>query len=753
MTKYVVWVALALSAYGLPVFAQTAESPAAPRAAAAKPIVKNQGKTKSPQASTATPAKPAAEQVVTVTGKSSGYQSSIDRRSYSVANDLQRATGGSVADILRNVPSVDVDVQGNVSLRGDSSVTILIDGQPSALMKGQTRSDVLQQLPAEQFERVEVMTNPSAAFSPDGTAGIINLITKKSAKNSIKNTGSIKATLGTGGRYSGSISETYSLKSLTFAGSLGYYHYTGSNEGTSNRQFVDPITGAASRSQFSSRGTSAGSSLYGRLAVDDDLDSVTRLSGEVSYYGGRSRSASAGNYSSTGASGIAALADNDMNDDHSQYNLTDESITFVRKFSGDDHEFSVRIGHNNFTTKSENSNFFDYTDPNQPDLFQGVSGHNSNDETNLKAEYKGPLPGQSKLVAGYELNFEKLTDQRQGVLGTGAASAVRSSLLDNDFKGDQAVHAFYATYQRPIGAFTFQTGLRLEAAQIHIDQINTQTTGEQDYVRLYPTLHLAYKIDDNQQITASYSERIQRPGLQSLNPYRSYNSPLSYSQGNINLEPQTSDSYELGYEFRQKSTYYLATLYYRDNRKQFTPIQQDLGAGVFLNTQANLGHSRNAGLELVANGQLLKSLSYSLSSNLYWNEIDPGGLALATARSGTTISGRASLNWTATPNDFFQIKWNGRGKSLTGQGYQGASTSLNLGYRHKVDDKLAFVVTANDPFDQSRYDSFIDTAYLKQQNRSRFHQRALYLGFTYALGTAKTRASDGFDFNSNSGGR
>ncbi|MDP9103612.1 MAG: outer membrane beta-barrel family protein, partial [Pseudomonadota bacterium] len=186
---------------------------------------------------------------------------------------------------------------------------------------------------------------------------------------------------------------------------------------------------------------------------------------------------------------------------------------------------------------------------------------------------------------------------------------------------------------------------------------------------------------------------------------------------------------------------------------QFTQIQQDAGGGVLLSTQANLGHSRNAGLELVSNGDLSKTLSYNISGNVYWNEIDPGNLTLASRRSGTTVSGRISLNWSPTPKNFFQVNFNGRGKTLNGQGYYGAFTGLNLGYRHKFDDKLALVVTLADPFDQTRFDSYIDTASLKQQSRYSYHQRALFLGFTYALGTAKTRASEGFDFGSGGGGK
>lgn len=301
MLKRAIGIACALGVGACPALAQTAADPPSPsQQTAAKPTVKTESKGKAAASPKTTDAPPPPQgQTVTVTGKASTYQSSIDRRSYSVANDLQKAAGGSVADILRNVPSVEVDVQGNVSLRGNPSVTILIDGQPSALMKGQNRSDVLQQLPADQIERVEVMTNPSAAFTPEGTGGIINLITKKSAKNAPKTTGSIKASVGTGGRYNASASRTYSVNGLTLTGSGSFRHGQNLNDGYTTQQLVDPVTGAVSQSRSTYSGRSNNASGSARGAVDYDLDSQTRLSGEVSYFGGRFASNGQGAYTST----------------------------------------------------------------------------------------------------------------------------------------------------------------------------------------------------------------------------------------------------------------------------------------------------------------------------------------------------------------------------------------------------------------------------------------------------------------------
>jgi len=199
-----------------------------------------------PAQAPAKPAKPAdaptAVEGVTVTSDSTAMRTSIDRRSYSVANDLSAKTG-SIADALRNIPSVEVDVQGNVSLRGDPNVTIMIDGKPSSMFNGDGKADALQQLPADQIDRVEVMTNPSAAYRPDGTAGIINLITKQTRKPGA--TGSVKLNIGPNGRYSTGVSGNRVKGKLTLSGDASYRYDRQESWLEDSRQ--NPVTGGSTQ--------------------------------------------------------------------------------------------------------------------------------------------------------------------------------------------------------------------------------------------------------------------------------------------------------------------------------------------------------------------------------------------------------------------------------------------------------------------------------------------------------------------------
>ena len=181
-----------------------------------------------------------------VTGTRSDVVGSADRTSFNVANDLQVQTG-TVADALRSVPGVEVDLQGRVSLRGDPGVTILIDGRPSAMLRGENRGDVLLSMPAGNIERVEVITNPSAALSPEGSGGVINLVSKQVRKDA--RYGSVRATVGGEGRGALSLSGTHSGGGLTVSGDLGFRRMTGDASGTQDRVRLDPVRGTGTSRQ------------------------------------------------------------------------------------------------------------------------------------------------------------------------------------------------------------------------------------------------------------------------------------------------------------------------------------------------------------------------------------------------------------------------------------------------------------------------------------------------------------------------
>jgi outer membrane receptor protein involved in Fe transport len=699
-----------------------------------------------PPKAVAKPAGPTVEGV-TVTGTAPPVRTAIDRKSYSVTNDLQ-ATTGSIGDALRNIPSVEVDLQGNVSLRGDQNVTIMIDGKPSGLFRGEGKGQALQSLPADQIERVEVITNPSAEFKPEGTGGIINLITKKNHKAGA--TGSVRANIGTGSRANGGISGAYAGKAVTLSGDASYRRDSFHQKYAEQRQSFDPALGGFRGLSDDTRSHGKVDIVSGRAGLDYDPNAKTHAGGQLRYQGVDFHNHLVETIDKTLTDGspdtayVRAITTSQRRRD------VEGTANYSYRF-GDDHEFTASATEEWQTDHRQRPALAHFTVPALPDAFDETKVHNTFWRTEAKASYSTPLPGDAKLKLGYEYDEDDNDYGNSGSRGPSAALASPDLTLTNLFNFDQKIHSLWTTYEKPVGKLTVLAGLRLESVRIDLDQITQNVQAKNDYDRAYPSLHLAYKLTDAQQLTASASRRVQRPQPYDFNPFLQYLDPQNFRQGNPGLKPQQTDSYELGYQYRRNGTILLATLYYRDGKDAVNDLTQDLANGVFLTTRANIGSFRNAGLELVANGRLPHRLSYNVSSNLLWNEIDAAGLGFgARDRSAYSLSGRASLSWQATPKDFIQVSGFMNGRRLTPQGYGRPFGMLNLGYRRKLDDQLSFVMTVQDAAKTFHDYRVIDTPTLKDVVRVHGNFRGVFVGFSYTFGGGKAK-DQGFDFGQGGG--
>ncbi|PZR32568.1 outer membrane beta-barrel family protein [Caulobacter segnis] len=684
---------------------------------------------------------PTAVEGVTITSDSTAMRTSIDRRSYSVANDLSAKTG-SIADALRNIPSVEVDVQGNVSLRGDANVTIMIDGKPSGMFSGDNKADALQSLPADQIDRVEVMTNPSAAYRPDGSAGIINLITKKTQKPGVN--GTARLNVGPYGRYNGGVSATRREGKLTLSGDAGYRRDTQKGVQEIDRATLDKASGQFLPGRFDTDQDNRGGALTLRGGADYDLDKQNRISGEVRLRRFDFDSDLFESYTGRNALGGVSRAYTRTTDADITRDNKAISADWRRQMKGADHTLTAHLEHE-ITDFSRDSNALLRNSPGG-DVYEALSFGQDQTRTNLKVDYSKPLPDDVKLKTGFDIEWSSNDYDNRGETGASPNALAVDPSRTNRFIYDQDVYAAYVTYERPFGDFTVQGGLRAEQVQIDTNQLTSGQKNQNDYFRLYPTLHMGYTLSQSQTLNANYSRRVQRPNAQDLNPYEIYIDPYNYRAGNPNLKPQVTDSYELGWQYRKGQAYYLATAYFRDTRDSVTDLVVDRGGGVLLTTRENLGKSRAGGLELVANGRLSPKLTYNVSGNLFWNEIDAGNLGFSGNRSGTALSGRANLNWQATPKDFFQLNAFTSGKRLTPQGYREPFKMLNLGYRRKVNDKLSLVVTAQDVLDSFEDVSVTDTPTLRDRARRSANVRSVFFGFSYAFGGGKPRPEQ-FDFS------
>ena len=700
--------------------AQTTPAPGAPAAA--------------PKEKPAAPENKGEELVVT--GTRAEVIASPDRVSFSVANDLQVQTG-SVADALRTVPGVEVDLQGRVSLRGDPGVEILIDGRPSGILRGDSRGDVLLSMPAGQIERVEVITNPSAALSPVGSGGVINLVTKKVRKDTTS--GTVRATYGGYGRGGLNLSGAHSGNGLTLTGDVGYRRITGEAEATQFRSRLDPATGGFVDSVLETQLDNANASRTARIGVEYDLDKNNRLSTEFNY---RDGSADIERDDSFVSQRAAFSYDRVSEIDLLQRGVSGRASW--RRTLGKDHEFVADLEVERGKLRREVEALTDFAAG--PDAFERIRNAGERAEYSVKLDYKRPV-GKGALNLGYHGNRGESEFDSSGIRGPSLAALLPVPGLNNSFNYDQVVHALFGTYRFSAGKLETQAGLRLEQVDTQLDQITDGTSFERDYFRAYPTLHLGYTLSKTDTLRASYSRRIQRPSPQDLNPYTFYIDPQNVRRGNPALLPEVTDSFELGWQHRKGPSFYSLTGFYRRSRGGVTDILSDLGGGVFLTTRANLATAERVGVEAIANGRLSKTLTYNTSGTLLWNQIDTR-TGLTAKRSGTTGTVRANLSWQPTPKDFFQLNATYSGNQLLPQGYRKSGEVLNLGYRRKVNDRLSLLVTGQNVLDTARQVVVFETPLLRDRLVQKGTGRIFLFGLTYNLGgqTGKRRPEPGFEF-------
>jgi outer membrane receptor protein involved in Fe transport len=714
-------------------------SPAAP----ATPPAAAQAPTQKPPARKAAPEKPPLQTTqapktvgeVVVTGQAAAaVQISIDRKSYSVANDLHAETG-AITDVLRNLPSVEVDVLGNVSLRGDPNVTILLDGKPSSLFEGDNKGQALQSLQANTIERVEVITSPSAEFRADGSGGVINLITKK-AKGAGP-TGSLRATVGDGHRYNGGATFGYNSPKLSAVGDINVRHDTVKSEATDDRLLRDPAGGLdAVRTDGLQRLNI--DSLQARASVDYDATPRTRIGVESHTNLTHFRVDNPSLFATDDA--LGDLVDSFAQQTNvNQKRSGGEVSANLRQKLGAEGEFTSSLSYEGIVDqRHRDGHTFDQTPP-APEAFSQQRIDNHLHRVELKGDYTLPLADMAKLKAGFDIDHVDNVYRNRGFAGGSPEGLGPNPALTNLFEFHQTVSAAYVTYERPFGDLTVLAGLRVEDVQLQLDQVTLGQHDENPYLRAYPSLHLNWKLSDSQSLSASYSRRVQRPDPSAFNAFRFMLDPLNFQAGNPDLKPQQTQSFEAGYAYHSGPTSLQATAFYREIRDGVDNVLVDLGGGVTLSERANLAQSRSGGLELNASGKVTKTLSYNLSGTLSWTELDSLGPTFAPTRSLVAFGGHGGVTWQPTAEDLFQLNAFMNPKRLTPQGYFNALVGVDLGYRRKLTDKVSLVVTLQDLLRTFHASGANQTPILLERFASNFDTRAIRVGLTWSFGGGRAK--------------
>jgi len=678
---------------------------------------------------------------VDVTAHKEAQLNTIDRKVYNVGSDLQASTG-SAADVLQNIPSVEVDLDGNISLRGDSSVQILIDGKSSALLSGSSRADVLTQMPAENIERIEVITNPSARYKPDGSAGIINIVLKKKPAKGYS--GSARATVGNDRRYSLGAGASLNPGRFRLSGNYSLRQDDRPRSSTDRRTYIDPQTQlpASTQSRVSEESRpffqmgQAGAEL--KAGPDDTL-------GEVMSFSYRTFDRHSLEHDTiTNNLGVTTTDTQRYRYDPENEGDVESKTSYEHAFGSPDRtlDAELQLEHHAETERNHYTNT--YAAPAGPPSIEFIRVSANEPSSELTVDYVDKSAKDSRIEMGFDGTDDKSTqDHLDLVQDPLTGLLVPNPQVTNRFYTDQVVDALYGTYRRSWGKWGAQLGLRFEAVELRTNQLTAGIADTQRYDNLYPSLHVTYSLSDTGELQLNYSHRVRRPEGDDLNPYPRYQDPYNLSAGNPRLKPEETHSVEAGYQYKNGDTTYLGTLYYRATSDSFTQVSQYVSSTTLLTTQENLGKSSSGGLELAATAAPAEKVTLNASGNLYYNQIDASNLGFSSRQSTVAWSGKMSAEYALSKTSMFQLNMLYSAKRLTPQGYREPTFVANVGFKHTLLAKrLSMVVTVSDLFNSLKNERKLDTPLLRDDSTWRRSSRIVYLGLVYQFGASKGPSKD-----------
>lgn len=668
----------------------------------------------------------------------------IDKRIFNADHDLT-SLGGSASDLLSNIPSIEVDSEGTVSLRGDEGVTIWINGKDSGLTSD-NQSQILEQLPAETIDRVEVITNPSSKYSSEGSAGIINIILKKNIN--IGYYGGVQARATTAGMYNASGNINYSKGKWDMFLNVGYRHHNGKSEGYDNRTMND-----GTYLNQTSEGKRKGDNMFTRLGVTfhptfkDDIS----LNG-FGMFGGGSNNRTINYLSNMPGTYQSAVRKTLGNDDMNGGNI---SMDYMHRFSEKSYlsaSASYNVwGMDGSTDYLQDSQYADRTESS----IQKQSSHMNNNGWEFTADYSNQITENHKIETGYKGELRSEHSPIETMSGTSYGNLVPQNNLYNDFRYDSDIHALYVSYSGKINNFGIQAGLRGEYTLTDAVTKYKNTDGEimfdtykTDYLDLFPSLFLSYSLPNNNEIQVNYTRRLRRPRGHMLNSFRNITDSTNISYGNPSLSPQYSNVFEVSYIKTWGLHTLTASAYYRGADNVFERITYMDENEIMNTTWFNVTESKSIGVELVAKNKLFNNiLDLTTTVNLYYFKLD--GFEFYDSRTGNLLAtgdSEENFSWDARmianvklPYDInLQVTGRYRSKRTVAQGYRKPSYSLDAGLRKSfLDNRLSVAVNARDLLDSRKRQSITIGDDFRQESSNSFIGRNIGITISYSFGNLK----------------
>lgn len=739
--------AIALLCLSLHAQAQTqaAADQATATPAAAKP--QPAAKAVAAQAGTTTAEAPQQGPIATVNVVSERSSNRVDRQVYDIKNDASTA-GASIGDVLNNVPSVNVDPNGTVRLRGSERVTVLIDGKPTAQLQGENRAAAMNALPAENYESVQVINNPGAEFGNEAGGGpILNLISRRYTKPG--GNGTVAGTVAPGGRGTAFANGSYSAGYASVNGSLNLRRDGNDTDTEQLRERIDPATGAISRLRNEAHREGVNTFVQAGLGGRYNYNERDTVTGSVSI-NKRGNDSDANEHFTDFRTSQSPVVDYLTRRRTDGDALNHELVAgFEHRFAADGESLKIDLRRSSNTNTADTSTLYQALAmpaagaPSLRDYAQDVETRVR--ITDLSTDFTGKA-GPGYLTAGGRWQRTQQTADNRYVFlsGAGGLDTRRSNLFDLD----QDVVAVYSTYEMPINkTWSFKSGLRVERTDQDLDQVTSGIQAKNQYTSYLPSLFLTYKLDANSNLRLSYADRISRPTSADLNPFVNYANDYYVSSGNPRLHAVKLHSLELGYETKIMGLAPASVRgYLRREPDVITERRVFLDANTLLTTRENLGDRRSGGIEFSLMGMTLPSMrvmGHALPSirfmfNGNWGFIEQdrvGALGLTgDKRSSPSLQLQGGGQWMINPENTLSVFGFRQGKLLSGEGYREPFGMMTLAYEHKFDKRLSLSVRANDLLNSTGQKFRVETDTLRDRTNTEVHQRRVYVGLRYTFG-------------------
>lgn len=670
---------------------------------------------------------------VTVIAEKTTVEYKLDKQIYNVGKDLT-VRGASVSDVLDNVPSVSVDVEGNVALRGNDDVRILINGKPSGLI-GLSGTEALRQLPAESIERVEIITSPSARYDAEGSAGIINIILRRSKLQGLN--GAITATAGNFGTAGLTGNVNYRTGDFNIF-ATGGYSVRGSEGNSFNSRFEDDSS-LIEESEFDrDRG-----GLTANFGVEYYLDDNTSITAALVVRDSDNDNGTVNNITQTTNNGVflsQRLAPETEVDQTNQL-----SLNFDKRWENDGN-LTIEFQYEN----SEETEFVDIRNLsiNTATALELETNETVEDQERFFAQidFVQPLGDNARFEAGYRGNISEL-DTDFTVFDNTSGSIELNTDLTNSLIYKENIHALYTQYGSKINKFNFLLGLRVEYTDIEIDQQTISDFRSRDFTNFFPTVNLNYELNEKETISLGYNRRIRRPRGFFLNPFPSRTSATNFFQGNPNLNPSLSNGIDLGYLNRiSKSLTFNGSVFFRRTEDTFVFVFLETGDTTIVNgeeedvltrTPVNLSRNDRIGAEGTLTYSPTKKWRINGNVNIFNSETSGEFDGIDFGASNFTWSARLNNKFTLPGSIDWQTRVNYRGPSVNAQSESEGIFSTDLAFSKDVfKDNGSLALNIRDIFNSRVRRADVNFPF-PGESEFQFRERSINLSFTYRFNQKK----------------